>query len=279
MKKDTHIVLVRRSVADDELPRWELVNFAPSQSAADALVKDPVDQSGEPFEVRWDDLYATGPMEIIQPDVMAKKAKLFVVVNGEIVEAPRCPVKGARWLSFWEGESADGGRMISLCEPVPRWRVVLAACLAIEPCMEIEGVFGRSREAVKIATRWASGKASDDDVVAAMKEAQAAKHAAERAGVQTLIYASSAAFLAVVVAGDRTTVSRAEGAINDAAFALAWYADSRQGSDFGEAYDRARHEATAVVRRIIPLPILLRSILGAADIPAPRNNPGRRGRR
>lgn len=298
MKKDTHIVLIRRFTTDD-FPRWELVNFAPSQKAADAIAQHPIDQQGNEVDVRLGDLLATGKMEIVQPDEMAQYAKLFFKIDKgvhldrrsltrlepSIIEAPkfyrrstsmvlgRDQKQKKTWLETWEGESSNAYTMALYCGDVP-WRRVTSAACAI--AASISGNIKRD-DVREVVLDYLSSALSKTE----RKPQTESEKKIERALIEACnkIFNPKDVF-AITSATEAVSTTFLH---NDPSSRLCETVDAA-GRSMGSNHVSSPlgnmaelKQLAIIVREHIPLPALLCSMVGASDpVPMARENPRRR---
>ncbi len=200
-------------------------------------------------------------------------------------DAPR-PVREAQWtfsenaaiwgkgralLEAWE-QCENGTWMVSLCARIDPSRVVLAACACVRDALGAEpSTERRARRAIEVAEARCRGEATEDE--ASFASAEAARAAEEwqsstaapvaaRNAASLVASAASSACLAATPTAD--VVNAAEGALEDAATAVAW----RSGSYEGRSRRAALRTFADLVRSHVPTLLVLRSYVSR-----PRRHP------
>lgn len=258
-KQATHIVIIRR--IDDEESRWQLVNFATSQRAANELARHPVDQDGTRVIPAQGDIIAAGPMEIANP-LMIGAAKIFIGNGREAVEAKMPKGYKINPLEFWEGENTAGDSMVRMAEgDVDDRRMVLAAAACAESVLDKIEVRDRwyPSQAIQAARSWATGNGTKSDAMIAAARARS-DLVLNRSRSEAIDAARAAAGAAETVGGQSN----------------AFYAVSSAAAATGD-HARGLLEMAEIVRRYIPTPVFLFARAGIqCPLPIPRDNPRRR---
>jgi hypothetical protein len=256
------MVLLRRfDPTGEELARWEplardaegAIAFLSPPKAEAAALAPPQDA-----DIHVGDLIATVPAEAAAfPEKYA--TGLFVVTPLGVKAAPQPPKElGGPWLAAWGQDACD---MLLASTAADRRRLVLASCDCAETVLHfVPAGEDRPRRALEVARAWCRGDASLDDVRSAEAAAKAVGSTASPLTAVLFAAVAPTYVCAVATTSDAgTTAASAAGGPFSAGWANATAVPNLTPKE-------STYLALApLVRRWIPLPVVLLSGLGYPD--------------
>ena len=255
-------VLVKR-YEEDSLSPWEplardaegVVTFASTEDASNAALNPPAETG-----LAVGDMLVVVPLGAVSPLTIDSHTTALYVVTPEGVQAAPTPPEalGGPWLARW---GQDAYAMLLASSAVDRRRLVLASGDCAETVLHfVPAGEDRPRRALEVARAWCRGDASLDDVRSA--EA-AAKAVGTTASTLTAVFFAAVAPTYVCAVAATPDASSAAGIATGGPFSAGW-------ANSTAVANRTPKESTylalaPLVRRWIPLPVVLLSGLGYPD--------------
>jgi hypothetical protein len=279
MADPSHIVL-RRPFADDpdrgEEPRWEKVGFADDEHEAKQLARSPVNEDGEPVALSRGDLLLALELEYLNPLAMHDGAqRLFVYNDGRVLSVPLEQAYGDRsWLALWEGPDAHPVSMMGMSRKVPS-RLMVKSLLELARSVVVTNADEkRPLIALDAVEAWCGGRGSRDSV---LRAAQGALEASRLQGpplseiwaahaAQKLAEAALAARVEWAMTG--SPVDNWERFRSHASAVITFCISANPVPD-------AEANLASIIRRHIPLSVVLMSRQDFDRAPTHQNPPGR----
>ena len=281
MSDPSHIVL-RRPFADDpdrgEEPRWEKVGFADNEFQAESLARRPVTEGGEPVALSRGDLLLVLELEYLNPLTMHEGAqKLFVCNDGRVLPVALEKAYGGKsWLALWEGPDAHPISMVGMSRKVPSGLVVKSLLEVARSVTVTNTAEKRPLIALDAVEAWCNGRGSRDSVKKAAQGALEASRLQDSPlpeiwaahAAQKLVESALAARVEWAMTG--SPVDDWDRFRSNASSVISFCISADPAPD-------AEATLASIIRRYIPLSVVLMSRQDFGQTP-PRQNPPGRGR-